>query len=76
MTFDSVGQGRAVANALLAMGGIAVIAAGVALALGPELKFVDATGMAGFGALMVATGLWQHVQVRAAHRPAPPSTHL
>ena len=64
MTGAGVGQGRAVANLLLSMGAVAVIGAVAALVLKLELRFIDASGMAGFGALMVATGLLQHWLVR------------
>jgi hypothetical protein len=61
---DGVGQGRAVANTLLGMGSVAVVLATIAYSRGTELRFIDATGMAGFGVLMLATGLLQHWQVR------------
>lgn len=64
MTSDDVGQGRAVANTLMGMGGLAVAAAVVATLLELELKFIDGAGLASFGALMVATGLFQHWLVR------------
>lgn len=64
MTTEGAGQGHAVANVLLGMGGVAFMAAGVAFVSKLELRFIDATGMAGFGLLMLATGMFQHWLVR------------
>lgn len=64
MTSNDAGQGRAVANVLMGMGGVAFIGAGIAVASKLELRFISTTGMAGFGLLMLATGLFQHWLVR------------
>lgn len=73
MTAEGAGQGRAVANVLVGMGGVAFVGAAVAVVSKLELRFIDASGMAGFGLLMLATGLFQHWLVRepqgAPHAP-------
>ena len=70
MTPEGAGQGRAVANVMLGMGGVAFLGAGLAVGSKLELRFIDPTGMAAFGLLMVATGLLQHWLVRVP-RGAP-----
>jgi hypothetical protein len=47
------------------MGSVAVASALIAVAARLELRFIDGPAMAGFGVLMVATGLLQRWLVRA-----------
>jgi hypothetical protein len=69
MTTEDAGQGRAVANVFMGVGGVAFIAAGLGVVSKAELRFIDATSLAGFGLLLLAAGLFQH---RLVHVPARP----
>ncbi|MDP3157526.1 MAG: hypothetical protein Q8N23_32960 [Archangium sp.] len=62
------------ANTLLGMGGVAAIGASAAAFASLDLRFIDPSSMAAFGALMVATGLMQHWLVRQPS-PAPARAH-